>query len=295
MSLWKNLFASRATDKEQLLESLLILAWVVEAKDPYTGGHLWRVSKYANLIAKALDLDEKTVARVTLGGFLHDLGKISVPDNILTKQGPLTDEEYYVIKTHPTEGVRLIFNHPLSAIVIESIGLHHERFDGKGYPNGMARDAIPIEAKIVAVCDAFDAMTSQRSYRGAMSKEKALAIIQDNLGTQFDPTVGERFIELGNRSKFDEIILHSDDHIPLHNCPTCGPTITQYRSDKVGELLHCPVCFSEATLIKVGQEYSLQQTMNKAPISKHRREPDQQLISNVIAQTIKNLSIEDLA
>ncbi|HFG1874798.1 TPA: HD-GYP domain-containing protein, partial [Vibrio cholerae] len=205
MSLWKNLFAPRATDKEQLLESLLILAWVVEAKDPYTGGHLWRVSKYANLIAKALDLDEKTVARVTLGGFLHDLGKISVPDNILTKQGPLTDEEYSVIKTHPTEGVRLIFNHPLSAIVIESIGLHHERFDGKGYPNGMARDAIPIEAKIVALCDAFDAMTSQRSYRSAMSKEKALAIIKDNLGSQFDPTVGQIFIELGKESKFDEI------------------------------------------------------------------------------------------
>ncbi|EGR2797261.1 HD-GYP domain-containing protein [Vibrio navarrensis] len=293
MSLWKNLFAPRATDKEQLLESLLILAWVVEAKDPYTGGHLWRVSKYANLIAKALDLDEKTVARVTLGGFLHDLGKISVPDNILTKQGPLTDEEYSVIKTHPTEGVRLIFNHPLSAIVIESIGLHHERFDGKGYPKGMARDAIPIEAKIVAVCDAFDAMTSQRSYRGAMSKEKALAIIQDNLGTQFDPTVGERFIELGNRSKFDEIILHSDDHIPLHNCPTCGPTITQYRSDKVGSTLHCPVCLSQVELINEGQKINIKPTMNT--VSKdQKREPDYQLIKNVIVQTIKNTPIEDL-
>ncbi|OXX24883.1 MULTISPECIES: HD-GYP domain-containing protein [unclassified Vibrio] len=293
MSLWKNLFTSRTTDREKLLESLLILAWVVEAKDPYTGGHLWRVSKYANLLAKTMSLDGKTIARVTLGGFLHDLGKISVPDNILTKQGALTDEEYSVIKTHPTEGVRLIFNHPLSSIVIDSIGLHHERFDGMGYPNGMAQDDIPLEAKIVAICDAFDAMTSQRSYRSAMSKEKALAIIKDNLGSQFDPTVGQLFIELGKESKFDEIILHSDDQIPLHNCPTCGPTITRYRNDKVGSTLHCPVCLSQVELINEGQKINIKPTMNT--VSKdQKREPDYKLIKNVIVQTIKNTPIDDL-
>ncbi|NCO47424.1 MAG: hypothetical protein GW890_14010 [Vibrio sp.] len=126
-----------------------------------------------------------------------------------------------------------------------------------------------------------------------MSKEKALAIIQDNLGTQFDPTVGERFIELGNRSKFDEIILHSDDHIPLHNCPTCGPTITQYRSDKVGSTLHCPVCLSQVILIKAGTTINIKPTMKSVPID-HRREPDYKLIKNIMIQTIENIPINDL-
>ncbi|TSE29119.1 HD domain-containing protein [Tepidimonas taiwanensis] len=130
--------ASRRTAAESLLASLLTMAWVVEARDPYTGGHLWRVSRYAWLVAQAMGLPPADVARISLGGFLHDLGKVAVPDAILRKAGTLSADEYAVIQTHPTMGVRMLAGHPLATVVRNAVGLHHERPDGRGYPRGLS-------------------------------------------------------------------------------------------------------------------------------------------------------------
>lgn len=119
---------------ESLLRSLYAMSLLVEARDPYTGGHLWRVSQFSRLIALDMGLESSEVARITLGGFLHDLGKIGIPDSILNKRDKLTDEEYAVIKTHPTIGSRLLSGHPLRDLVDVAVTMHHETPDGRGYP-----------------------------------------------------------------------------------------------------------------------------------------------------------------
>ena len=164
---------------QSLFESLLIMAAVVEARDAYTGGHLWRVSQFSRILALELGLSLQDSLEISLGGFLHDLGKIGIPDAILNKKGKLTEYEYEVIKTHPDIGAKLIELHPLSHFAIEAISYHHERPDGMGYPNGLKKEKIPLVARIVGICDAFDAMTSTRPYREGMPIEKALAILQE--------------------------------------------------------------------------------------------------------------------
>ncbi len=173
---------SQDNHQEDLLRSLLVMAWMVEARDPYTGGHLWRVSRFSRLLASELNLPDGDVARISLGGFLHDLGKVGVPDQILNKKDRLTDEEYEVIKTHPDVGWRMLAGHPLARLAETAIRAHHEMPNGKGYPRGLVGLDIPLDARIVGICDAFDAMTSTRPYRRGMPIEKALAIIEENLG-----------------------------------------------------------------------------------------------------------------
>lgn len=136
MGLWNRLIGStapaRVESAEKLLASLLVMAWVVEARDPYTGGHLWRVSRYAAMLGEAAGLSGAALARVEIGGFLHDLGKIGIPDAILRKPGRLTEEEYEIIRTHPEVGARLLAAHPLAALVRSAVLCHHETPDGGG-------------------------------------------------------------------------------------------------------------------------------------------------------------------
>ncbi|WBA13750.1 HD-GYP domain-containing protein [Salinivibrio proteolyticus] len=288
--------AAAPSDKQaqRLFQSLLTLAWSVESKDPYTGGHLWRVSRFAYTLAKEEGWSEEDRAAVTLGGFLHDLGKVSVPDEILRKTARLTDDEFAVIQNHPNEGLYILEGHPLATIVSNAVGLHHERIDGKGYPNQLHDHLIPADAKVIAICDAFDAMTSQRPYRNAMPKEKAIAIIEENLGTQFDEKLGARFVALAKAGKLDSIIAHTDEGIPLYHCPTCGPTITRYRSDKSGHLLHCPVCLQQAKLVKNDGAYTLAPTGIQLSPAKQRRKPDTALIRRVIQETIDTIPTQAL-
>jgi hypothetical protein len=239
-----------------LLASLLAMAWFVEARDPYTGGHLWRVSRYAQLLAKALGLAPAEIARIGLGGFLHDLGKIGVPDAILRKPDRLTDEEYAVMKTHPAMGARMLAGHPLAELVMDAVRLHHERPDGKGYPLGLAARDIPQMARIVGVCDAFDAMTSHRPYRSGMPLEKALGILRGESGTQFDAQSVQALIALGERGDLQHVMGHSADGIPLQQCPACGPTLTLTRRSTGGQLLYCRNC---------GTEFKLTADMQAAP------------------------------
>jgi len=228
--------------KRDMLISLLSLAWVVEARDPYTGGHLWRVSQYANLLASRAGLTPLQTAQVTIGGFLHDLGKVSVPDAILRKADKLDDHEYAIIKTHPDVGKNVLLRHPLGELVVDAVYSHHERPDGNGYPRGIQSRDIPEMAKIVGICDAFDAMTSARPYRPPMSADRALGIIKANLGTQFDSRFGEIFLALGHTPEMHHIIGHSDEGIPLRHCASCGPTIVVRRRAIERSKAFCPAC-----------------------------------------------------
>lgn len=239
---WLTPTQATGIEREQLLASLLVMAWMVEARDPYTGGHLWRVSRYAALLCETAGVPMDQCARIAIGGFLHDLGKVGVPDAILRKPGRLDDEEYAVIKTHPTVGARLLAGHPLAELARDAVLLHHETPDGRGYPRGLAGTDIPLSARIVGLCDAFDAMTSTRPYRAGMPIPQAMAIIESQLGRQFDEALGRHFLALGRQGLLDHIASHSDDGIPLQTCLMCGPTLVVRREQGPGDAVFCRSC-----------------------------------------------------
>lgn len=276
--------------REDLMASLLIMAWIVEARDPYTGGHLWRVSRFSRLLAEDGGLPGADVARIAIGGFLHDLGKISTPDHILGKKGSLTEEEYEIIKTHPEVGWRVLSAHPLSILGKTAVLAHHERPDGAGYPHRLSGAAIPIDARIVGVCDAFDAMTSTRPYRPGMPVEKALSIIEENLGKQFDSALGTRFVALGRSGQLDHIVGHSDQGIPLHTCQVCGPTLVVRRGQKAGEHVYCRSCAGEYMIEGRDGKLAVVPTGRRGAPLALELEVDTQLIADMVRESAQLLS-----
>ncbi len=277
-----------------LLASLLTMAWFVEARDPYTGGHLWRVSKYSELLAKAYGESEVSVAQISLGGFLHDLGKIGIPDAILNKTDRLTDDEYNIIKTHPEMGFRMLGAHPLADFVKDAILLHHERPDGKGYPKGLNESDIPLMARIVGLCDAFDAMTSSRPYRAGMPLEKALIIIEANLGSQFDESLGQVFIRLGHEGVFDSVLGHSDNGIPLETCTACGFSLVIHKDHGEGDSVFCRQCSGEFELSKEEGKLTPLFTGRAGEAIDLEPKLDQQLIAETVKQSIAALPISEM-
>ena len=188
--------------------SIRAIVYAVEAKDRYTRGHTERVTDYTLLIAREMGLDEAELRDLELAALLHDVGKIGIPDSILGKPGRLTDEEYSVIKQHPVRGAKIMS--PLKQLqnVIPGIRHHHEFYNGTGYPDGLKGKEIPLMARIIAVGDAFDAMTTDRPYRKGMPIMKAIGILQKDAGTQFDPVVVDAFVNIANRelSAIEEIV-----------------------------------------------------------------------------------------
>lgn len=275
--------------REGLLTSLLVMAWMVEARDPYTGGHLWRVSRFAHLLASDAGLAPAEVARISIGGFLHDLGKISVPDHILGKKDRLTEQEYEVIKTHPDVGWRLLAEHPLAALAEAAVRSHHETPDGKGYPRGLAGDAIALDARIVGICDAFDAMTSTRPYRRGMSVERALSIIEESLARQFDRDFGQRFVDLGRAGQLDHIVGHSDEGIPLHECAVCGPTVVLKKGQAAGEHVYCRSCAGEYVTERREGLLVIASTGRLGAPKVLEPEPDTALINGFVRETARAL------
>ena len=172
------------------------LAAAIEARDPYTVGHSARVTQYAVAIAESMELSSEEVEEVRLAGLLHDLGKIGVPDSILNKPGRLNDEEFTVIKMHPALSMRIIEPLPHLGNIIPIIYHHHERYDGQGYVEGKSGERIPLGARIIAVADSYEAMTSDRPYRVALSRKEAMSELRSNAGSQFDPDVVSHFLEL---------------------------------------------------------------------------------------------------
>lgn len=275
--------------QEDLLTSLLVMAWMVEARDPYTGGHLWRVSQFSQLLASRAGLADKDVSRISVGAFLHDLGKISVPDHILGKKDKLTDEEYAVIKTHPEVGWRMLSSHPLAKLAEEAIRSHHETPDGKGYPRGLQAADISVDARIVGICDAFDAMTSSRPYRKGMPVEKALSIIEENLDRQFDRKMGALFVDIGRKGELDHIVGHSDLGIPLQTCLMCGPTIAVKRSHVLGSHLYCPSCTGEYAVQKSGGLFQITPTGKTGAAADLTPQVDTDVIADVVRASARAL------
>ena len=172
--------------KEGYLEMITTMRQVVDAKDTYTRGHSDRVSYYAVQLARRLGRDEEYCERVRVAGLFHDIGKLSIPDEILLKNGKLTDEEYALVKKHPQDGVKLLSVLSQLRPILPAVRSHHERIDGLGYPDGLKGREIPEEARIIAVADTFDAMTSDRQYRKSLGFRRAMEELDRCKGTQLD-------------------------------------------------------------------------------------------------------------
>lgn len=190
--------------EKSYLESIETLRYTVEAKDTYTKGHSDRVSEYAVLIGKKVGLPEDELKTLQIGGLFHDIGKIGVPDTILQKEAKLTDDEYSEIKNHPSIGAHILSTATIFKEIIPIVKHHHERYDGHGYPSQLKGEDIPYLARITAIADTFDAMTSKRSYRDALPMETVISEFERCKGTQFDPKLADTFLDI-LKNNFDDI------------------------------------------------------------------------------------------
>lgn len=184
-------------------EIILRLALAVEYRDNDTGEHTLRVARYSRIIAEQLDLPARLCRDIYLAAPLHDVGKVAIPDNILLKPGKLTDQEMAVIRTHATIGEKILADSSCELIQLgaQIAAGHHERWDGAGYPGGLKADEIPMAARVVAVADVFDALTTRRPYKEPMPIEMARNYLVENKGRQFDPACVEAFL-----SRWDEVL-----------------------------------------------------------------------------------------
>ena len=182
--------------EQAYMESIQTLRYTVEAKDTYTRGHSDRVSEYSVLIGEALGLPEEDIKKLKIGGLFHDIGKIGVPDSILQKDGKLSDDEYSEIKNHPSIGAHILSTASIFQDILPIVKHHHERYDGKGYPSQLAGENIPYLARITAVADTFDAMTSKRSYRDSLPLDYVISEFEKCKGTQFDPKIADVFLDI---------------------------------------------------------------------------------------------------
>ncbi|WP_147532893.1 HD-GYP domain-containing protein [Bacillus marasmi] len=183
------------------LQEMLDLAVMVEEKDGYTAEHCERIKELSMLIGTKMELSTDELYSLNLGAFLHDIGKVKVPDHILNKPGKLTDEEYEIMKMHTTWGRETLENTNIPELIKAGkiVEQHHERFDGKGYPKQLQGDEILIQAAIISVVDTFDAMTTDRVYRKGLSVDTALAELERNIGTMFHPKVVETFFSIKDK------------------------------------------------------------------------------------------------
>lgn len=198
-SLMSVVVASEHAEKRQsnsFLRTLETLALALEARDEYTNGHSQRVCELSTLIARQLRLDEQTIRELRIGTILHDIGKIGVPDDILNKRGRLTDEEFAAMKSHAAKGYEICRPLQLDPIALSVIRSHHERMDGRGYPDGLGADELSLPVRIVCVADAFDAMASKRPYRSPMSIADIIHELESGRGSQFDPVVVDAVLSL---------------------------------------------------------------------------------------------------
>lgn len=206
--------------QESYDQTLAALCAALDVRDRETEGHSRRVAELACAIAREMELPEEEVTHLYRGGLLHDVGKIGIPDAVLHKPGPLTDEEWELMRQHPLLGAHILQGIDFLARAVEVVLFHQERYDGRGYPYGLRGAEIPLLARIFAVADAYDAMTSHRPYRPAMSHEEAVAEILRNSGTQFDPEVVRIFLRVVERFQTSPRVPSSNGSVPA---PSSSP------------------------------------------------------------------------
>ena len=189
----------RQESEDTFVTTLMTLAETIDLRDPYTAGHSRRVASYSKLLATDMGLTDHEIDNIEHAALLHDIGKVGVPDSVLFKAGPLDDEERLLIRGHPVIGAGLIDHIPAMCDIYPCILHHHERFDGTGYPDGLSAEDIPLGARIIAVADSFDAMTTDRPYRRGLGAEAAVAELMRGEGTQFDKRCVVAFVQLVRR------------------------------------------------------------------------------------------------
>jgi putative nucleotidyltransferase with HDIG domain len=217
-------FAQYAQLREAYERTVRTLVQAVETKDYYTRGHSERVSRGSEMIARSLGMREDRVELLRFAGILHDVGKLGVPTRLLQKAGALTQNEFEAVKLHPVRGVEMIRDIAFLREAYDGIMHHHERVDGRGYPSGLAGDAIPEFARAIAVADAFDSMTSTRAYRGARSTTEAIAELQRSKGSYFDPRMVDAFVRAVDEHGWT---ASPEPAVP----PGPGVTVTRYDHD----------------------------------------------------------------
>ena len=237
-------------------DTLTVLANAIELRDHYTVGHTARVTNFCVEIARELGWDEERLKQVRMGAVLHDVGKIAVDNAILSKPSNLTPQEYAKIKVHPQRGQDLLqdveFLHPLIPFCL----YHHERYDGNGYPFGLARDKIPIEGRIVAVADTFDAMTSNRPYRKGLDPAVAIAELERGVGTQFDPECVRALVSAFRAGRIDNLLqdYHKENDRTIV-CPFCSSSIPIAKDAIPGDQSICHVCGRTMLIVEKNNTY----------------------------------------
>ncbi len=225
-------------DRENLTVGIIrAMGHAIDARDPYTRGHSERVGRYGRLLARTIGLSCVDCDRLYLSGLLHDVGKIGIPDTVLQKPGKLTDEEFAIIKQHPEIGARIVSTLPQLANLLPGILHHHENIDGTGYPHGLVGESIPLMGRILAVADAYDAMTSDRPYRKGMPRERAAEILSTNAGTQWDEPLVKAFLAIPVEQLILDAFERADgwhtDEASLH-----GGTAALFGSDESAIMKH---------------------------------------------------------
>jgi putative two-component system response regulator len=189
-----------AYNTDSYLSTIVIMAKAIEARDEQTGGHVERVAEYAQTLAQGLGWSDQQIKEIRLAATIHDVGKVSVPDAVLNKTGSLTPGEWLIMKNHPVWGCEILT--PLkSTMILQGVRSHHERYDGQGYPDGLEGEQIPAAGRLLAIVDAYDAMTSDRPYRNKMAGEAAADQLSSGAGTQFDPQMVDIFLALVSQTK----------------------------------------------------------------------------------------------
>jgi HD-GYP domain-containing protein (c-di-GMP phosphodiesterase class II) len=270
--------------EKPLLKSLALMASVIEARDAYTGGHLWRVSQYSQQLAESAGMPTEMVFLARLGGFLHDIGKISIPDVILGKRGKLTEPEYEVVKTHPGIGATLIREHPLGDLALPAVHQHHEWVNGQGYPGRLQGDQISIFARIVSIADAFDALTSTRPYRRGVAAAPAVEALKAEHGSQFDARLLDAFIERVRLDALQEIVGTSERGVRMVVCPTCGPVIAVPGNARDGDIGYCRICGARHRLHRDGDTFVAEPTGAKGTAEDLKPRPETRSIDAFVSR-----------
>jgi len=231
-------------------ETLNVLANAVELRDHYTAGHIWRVTNFGVEIARELGWSESKLKEIEMGGVMHDIGKISVDNAILSKKGKLTPQEYAKVKVHPERGAWMMKGASFLEPLIPYCLYHHEHYDGTGYPYGLSGVDIPIEGRVIAVADAFDAMTSHRSYNDVATVEDAVRRVREDSGKHFDPDVVDALVRCYEKKTIDHILQDYMKNKKSIVCPFCSTSI-KVPEDDVKEF-ECLVCHHQVLLCGEG-------------------------------------------
>lgn len=256
-------------------DTLVALANAVELRDHYTVGHTWRVTNFAIEMAKELGWSKEKLEEVEMGGVLHDVGKISIDDAILRKPSGLTDDEYEIMKIHPERGARLMQDIEALVPLIPYCLYHHERYDGKGYPFGLAGEEIPIEGRLLAVADMFDAMTSSRPYRKGLDPEYAIGEIEKGKGTQLDPACADALITCFRDGRLDRIIQDFGEKNERDIvCPFCSNNIALPEPVQLGGELECEVCHRAIKLVEGDRGFAGELLARADRVNVHTPLPD---------------------